>query len=502
MTSAVMIQGTGSNVGKSLIVAGLARAYTNRGVNVRPFKPQNMSNNAAVAVDGGEIGRAQALQAQACRVKPSVHMNPVLLKPETDKGAQIIVRGQRQATMDARDYLDYRKSLLKQTLESYAQLSEQADLILVEGAGSPAEINLREGDIANMGFAQAARLPVILVGDIHRGGVIASLVGTMEVLKADDRALVKGFLVNNFHGDRAIFSEGASFIGDRTGLRCLGIIPHFSRAHLLPSEDVVDLEETGRKFDCPSDENNQLNIAVPRLNRIANFDDLDPLMHEPNVGVTLVQLGQPIPNNMDLILVPGTKSTIRELEYVRSQGWDIDIVAHVRQGKPIIGLCGGYQILGKTVSDPGAVEGTTGEYDGLGLLNVHTVLSSDKKISEVRAIHCQSQMAINGYQIHLGITRGPDCIRPFAQVNGKFEGAVSENGLVMGTYIHGCFSNDAFRRVFLSRLKHIALNPLSYQSQTEQVLDALAEHLDEYCDLDFLLKLARHAPSMPLVSPT
>src|SRR5688572_9530863 len=377
LTRAIMLQGTGSNVGKSLIAAGLARAFANRGLKVRPFKPQNMSNNAAVTVDGGEIGRAQALQAVAARVPPSVHMNPVLLKPESPTGAQVIVQGQRRATLKARDFMRTRREYLPQVMESFHKLCTEADLVIVEGAGSPAEINLRDGDIANMGFAEAAGIDVILVGDVHRGGVIASIVGTFKVLSRSDAARLKAVLINNFHGDMSLFGEGRKIIEKLTRRPVLGVIPHFAAARRLPAEDALALEETIEQGG------GGLKIAVLRLPRIANFDDLDPLRLEPGVTLHFVQAGETVPADAKLVIIPGSKSTIADLVFLKIQGWDIDLRAHMRRGGRVLGICGGYQMLGRVVHDPGGLEGPPGSAEGLGLLDVETILSPRKELTLV-----------------------------------------------------------------------------------------------------------------------
>ncbi len=343
---AIMLMGTGSDVGKSLIAAGLCRALTLRGLRVMPFKPQNMSNNAAVTVDGGEIGRAQALQARAAKVDPTVHMNPILLKPEAATGAQIIVQGQRHATMTAREYFASRSQFLPTILQSFAILAQQADVIIVEGAGSPGEVNLRHGDLANMGFATAAGVPAVLVGDIHRGGVIASIAGTFAILPESDRKFIKAFLINKFHGDPQLFSEGRNFLETTTGVPCLGIVPHFAAASRLPAEDAVSLEH------MLANHSTGMKICVLRLPRIANFDDLDPLRLTPGVSVHFVQPGEPIPGDARLVIIPGSKSTISDLVDLRHQGWDIDLAAHIRRGGFVLGLCGGYQMLGRHIHDP------------------------------------------------------------------------------------------------------------------------------------------------------
>jgi adenosylcobyric acid synthase len=486
MSRAIMFMGTGSDVGKSLIVAGLSRAYVNRGLRVRPFKPQNMSNNAAVTADGGEIGRAQALQARAARVQPSVHMNPVLLKPETTTGAQVIVQGQRLASMQAREYFRNRTKYLSACLDSFGRLAREADLVLVEGAGSPGEINLRQGDIANMGFAEAAGIPAVLIGDIHRGGVIASIAGTYDILPPADRERLKAFIINKFHGDPDLFSEGRSYLETRTGTPCLGVIPHFAAARNLPAEDAVALEETLASHSGGT------RIAVLRLPRIANFDDLDPLRLEPHVTLTFVQPGEPIPADTRLVIIPGSKSTISDLEAVRREGWDIDLLAHVRRGGLVLGLCGGYQMLGRTIADPQGLEGPAGTVAGLGLLDVETALLPDKTLTRIAGTHLATGAALSGYEIHLGQTSGPACARPFALLEGRPDGAVSATGQVMGSYLHGCFGSDQFRSKFLESLG-IAASDQRFEETIETTLDGLAQHLEAHLDLDRLLALAGEA---------
>ena len=481
---AIMFMGTGSDVGKSLIVAGLARAYARRGLKVMPFKPQNMSNNAAVTADGGEIGRAQALQARAARVASSVHMNPVLLKPETTTGAQVIVQGRREATMTARDYFANRRRFLPAILDSFQRVCSGADVVLVEGAGSPGEVNLRDGDLANMGFADAADLPALLIGDIHRGGVIASIAGTFDILPAADRARLKGFLINKFHGDPQLFAAGRDFLVSRSGVPCLGVVPHFPAARKLPAEDAVALEENLATTAAG------YKICVLRLPRIANFDDLDPLRLTPGVSVSFVQPGEAIAGDCNLAIIPGSKSTMADLAALRREGWDIDVAAHVRRGGHVLGLCGGYQMLGRQVHDPLGLEGPAGSAAGLGLLDVETTLSASKTLTQVRAIHGATGTALDGYEIHLGQTAGPDCSRPFAHIGTVPDGATSANGRVMGTYIHGCFASDGFRTAFLKSLD-AAPGALAFEEEIESTLDDLARHLENSLDLDQILALAR-----------
>ena len=479
---ALMIQGAGSNVGKSLLVAGLCRAAKLRGLTVAPFKPQNMSNNAAVTADGGEIGRAQALQALASARQPMVDMNPVLLKPESETGAQVIVQGKRVATVKARDYAALKPSLLAPVLDSFHRLKASVDLVIVEGAGSPAEVNLRAGDIANMGFASAADVPVILVGDIDRGGVIAQIVGTQAVLDAGDNAMIAGFLINKFRGDVSLFDAGYALIAQRTGWRGFGVVPFFPEAARLPAEDALDLPNTRGT--------GTIKIACLALSRIANFDDLDPLAQEPGVSLAMIKAGQPIPGDTTLVIIPGTKSTRGDLAYLRAQGWDIDLAAHARRGGHILGICGGYQMLGTSVQDPAGIEGPPGTSPGLGLLDVETLMTPDKHLTRVTATHAVSGLPIHGYEIHIGRTHGPDCARPFAQISGTPEGATSPNGRITGSYLHGMFSDDAFRHAFLADLG-AAPSPYAYSADVETVLDALAAHLEQHLDINALFGLAR-----------
>jgi adenosylcobyric acid synthase len=479
----IMIQGTGSNVGKSLLVAGLCRVFARQGLRVRPFKPQNMSNNAA-AVEGGEIGRAQALQARAAMVAPSVHMNPVLLKPETDRRSQIIVQGKRFGQLDASSYRQ-RGDLLPFVLDSFARLSVDADLIVVEGAGSPAETNLRAGDIANMGFATAANIPVILAGDIDRGGVIASLVGTHAVLGEDDRARIRGFIINKFRGDVGLFRDGIEKIETLTGWPSLGVLPWFPRAHTLPAEDALDIASAVR-------EGATIKIAVPLLPRIANFDDLDPLKLDSSIDLRMIPPGTPLPLDADLIVIPGSKATIADLAFLRQQGWHIDIAAHIRRGGQVLGLCGGYQMLGRTIADPDGIEGQAGTVEGLGHLAVDTILTNDKTVRPVTATHIASKVALSAYEIHLGETTGPDTLRAPFRRHGKPEGAASTTGRVIGTYLHGLFTTDAFREIFLTSLQpDRSAGSLRYDAEIEATLDALADHLKAHFDTVKILEIAK-----------
>jgi adenosylcobyric acid synthase len=480
-----MFQGTGSDVGKSLIVAGLARAFTNRGLKVRPFKPQNMSNNAAVTADGGEIGRAQALQARASRVPPSVDMNPVLLKPQSEIGAQIVVQGRVHATAKAAAYQAMKPQLMGFVRDSFARLKTEADLVLVEGAGSASEVNLRANDIANMGFARAADVPVVLIGDIDRGGVIASLVGTKAVLDPADAALVCGFLINKFRGDPALFADGLMQIARATGWPALGLVPFFPDARRLPAEDALALDHPrAAKPEA------RVRVAVPLLPHIANFDDLDPLEAEPALELVRVRPGEALPGDAALIILPGSKATIADLAALRAAGFDIDIAAHLRRGGQVLGLCGGYQMLGRSLDDPDGIEGPPGKVAGLGLLAVDTVLAADKRLEPVTG-ESNGGAPFAGYEMHMGVTTGPDCARPFGKLaDGTPEGAMSPDGRVVGTYIHGLFADDRQRAAWLARL---SAGPAitSYEPMIDEVLDALAAHLAAHVDLDRLLSLSR-----------
>jgi adenosylcobyric acid synthase len=481
---ALMFQGTGSDVGKSLIVAGLTRAFTLRGLAVRPFKPQNMSNNAAVTADGGEIGRAQALQARAARAPPSVHMNPVLLKPQSEIGAQIVVQGRVYGSAKAAAYQHMKRDLLPYVLDSFERLRREADVVLVEGAGSATEVNLRSNDIANMGFAGAAEVPVVLIGDIDRGGVIASLVGTKIVLAPEDAALVCGFIVNKFRGDAALFTAGMERIAQATGWEALGLVPYFAAARALPAEDALALEQ-----NRPLKPQARVRIAVPILPHIANFDDLDPLDAEPEVDLTRVRPGTALPGDADLIVLPGSKATIADLAALRAAGFDIDIAAHRRRGGMILGLCGGYQMLGHSIADPDGIEGPPATVEGLGLVDVATTLSAEKRLEPVRGA-TNDGAPFAGYEMHMGVTEGPGRARPFAQLaDGSDEGAISADGRVIGTYVHGLFADDRQRAAWLARFGGAA--NMTYDALVDATLDDLAAHLAAHLDLDRLLTLAK-----------
>jgi len=489
---ALMIQGTGSDVGKSLIVAGLARAFARRGLRVRPFKPQNMSNNAAVTADGGEIGRAQALQARAAGVAPSVHMNPVLLKPQSETGAQVVVHGRVAGTAKAREYQAMKPALLGAVLESFGRLGGEADLVLVEGAGSASEVNLRDGDIANMGFAHAAAVPVVLVGDIDRGGVIASLVGTKAVLDPADAALIGGFIVNRFRGDPSLFAAGMALIAERTGWAPLGLVPHFEAARRLPAEDALGLPRQ-RALGGGTGAVHRTVVAVLAYPRLSNFDDFDPLRLEPGVDLRLLRPGEPIPGDASLVVLPGSKATIADLSALRQTGWDVDLAAHVRRGGHVLGICGGYQMLGRRLADPDGREGPSGSAEGLGLLPVETVLAGDKLLVEVSGVTVDPSggAPFRGYETHIGRTaRDADVPPLLAFFDGREDGAVDATGRIAGCYVHGLFADDRQRAHWLARIGAEA-SALDYDADVDATLEALASHLERHLDCDRLLAMAR-----------
>jgi adenosylcobyric acid synthase len=482
---AVMLQGTGSDVGKSVLVAGLCRLFANRGLRVRPFKPQNMSNNAAVTPQG-EIGRAQALQAVACRVEPSTDMNPILIKPQSDRTAQIVVQGRPWQTLGANDYQARKCELADVVLSAYRRLSGDAGLIIVEGAGSPAEVNLRAGDIANMGFARAAQIPVILVGDIDRGGVIASLIGTKEVLTPEDAAMIRGFIINKFRGDPSLFDEGYRLIASRTGWCGLGIVPWLEAAARLPAEDAVALGTTQAG-------DGRVRIAVPMLSRIANFDDFDALAHEPDVSLSMVPPGQPLPGDLHLVILPGTKATIADLEFFRSQGWDVDLEAHTRRGGRVLGICGGYQMLGRMLADPDGIEGPAGtSVEGLGYLPADTVIGPVKTVRPVSGRLATANATFSGYEIHAGRTVAEPGTEPLLMFDdGTPDGAVK--GAAAGCYVHGLFDDPSMRAHWLGLLGARS-DGLARSDVIDAALDCIATELEGGLDADLILSIAGEAP--------
>ncbi len=486
---ALMFQGTASDAGKSLVVAGVCRALMRRGLSVRPFKPQNMSNNAAVTADGGEIGRAQALQARAAGVAPCVDMNPVLLKPQSDVGAQLVVRGEVCGNFAARQYQEVKPHLMALVRDSFNRLKRQCDMVVVEGAGSASEVNLRKGDIANMGFALAENVPVVLVADIDRGGVIANLVGTADLLPPEERALVTGYLINRFRGDAGLFGDGLATITQKTGFRSLGILPFLDAARRLPQEDAYSLERTAR-----TNGDAVIRVAVPRLAHISNFDDFDPLIAEPDVEVTFVPPGEALPGDADLIVLPGSKATIADLKAFRAEGWDIDLQAHLRRGGKVLGICGGYQMLGGDIRDPDGIEGAAKRCAGLDLFDMTTVLTPGKTLREVYGVSCPGhgieKLPVHGYEMHVGNTSGAATDTPFLIIDGRPEGAVSADGRVMGCYVHGLFASDAFREGFLGSLKQREFSGIVYDATVEAALDEVADALESHLDMDALIAAA------------
>ena len=484
---ALMIQGTGSDVGKSAVVAGLCRIARQLGYSVAPFKPQNMSNNAAACADGGEIGRAQAVQARAAGIDMHVDLNPVLLKPQSDCSAQVVVHGRVMSAMDAAHYMNSRDQLLKPVLESFQRLSAVHDLVIVEGAGSPAEVNLRQRDIANMGFALRTGTPVCLLGDIDRGGVIAAIVGTQAVISRADAAMVRCFAINKFRGDPTLFEDGVRFIEQRTGWPCMGVIPWLDAPLRLPQEDAVVLQQP---VSSQANSGERLKIVAPMLSRIANFDDMDPLRAEPGVNFSFIPPGQAIPRDADVIILLGTKSTLGDLKHLRSQGWDHDILAHARSGGRVLGLCGGYQLLGTRIVDGAGVDGSPGEAQGLGLLDVETQMSDQKRVRQVRGRCVRTGAVISGYEIHMGNTHGPDTRRAFATLDDGVDGAVSNDGLIEGSYLHGVFESDSFRSAWLEAIRSGSASAQAYSAQVDRALDDLAAGLSQALDIERLFNLA------------
>ncbi|WP_040404691.1 cobyric acid synthase [Ectothiorhodospira sp. PHS-1] len=498
----LMIQGTSADVGKSLLVAGLCRAYTRRGLTVRPFKAQNMSNNAAVTIDAdappgpdgsparGEIGRAQALQALACGAPCSVHMNPVLLKPQSDLTSQVVLRGRVLGSWAAADYQDLKPGLMPAVLDSLRRLAAEADLVLVEGAGSGAERYLRARDITNMGLAEAADIPVALLGEDARGGMTASVLGAHQLWTASERDRVSGYIVNRFRGDPRIFDPAREDMTGATGWPCLGLVRWFDGAARLAQEDSLALEQRRSRTGSG------LLIAVPRLSRIANFDDLDPLAAEPGVNLCWVNPGEPIPRAADVVLLPGSKATRTDLEMLRREGWDIDILAHVRQGGGVVGLCAGYQMLGRVVRDPQGLEGPPGDTPGLGLLDLETTITRDKRLLDLDQLDRRSGQRVQGYEMHMGRTTGAGLARPWLMLDEGPEGAESADGRVMGAYVHGLFAGDGFRSHWLKRMGGEA-GELHHARQTQSTLDTLAVQLEEDLNLDRLWDISRPMGALP-----
>jgi adenosylcobyric acid synthase len=474
----LMVQGASSDAGKSLLATGLSRVLARRGVRVAPFKPQNMALNSAVTVDGGEIGRSQAVQAQACYLEPHSDFNPVLLKPNSDIGAQVIIHGKAMSDMDAGVYHDYKKVAMQAVLESHERLCEQYQVIIVEGAGSPAEINLREGDIANMGFAEAVDCPVLLVADINRGGVFAHLVGTLELLSETERDRVCGFVINCFRGDIRLLQDGLDWLEEYTGKPVFGVLPYLNGFH-LEAEDAI---QSSQLLETES----PLKIVVPVLSRISNHTDFDSLRLHPQVDLQYAGPGESLPP-CDLIILPGSKSVRSDMDWLRQQGWEADILKHLRYGGKLAGICGGYQMLGHTIDDPAGIEGEPGKSEGLGLLDLHTELQAEKRLRRVNGQLVFDEADVEGYEIHVGVTTGSALENPLAIIDGKPEGAVGCHGQVLGTYLHGLFDHSEASEALLRWAGLKQVEQIDYRAKTEQEIDRLANEIEKHLDVDAIL---------------
>lgn len=478
----LMVQGTSSDAGKSTLVAGLCRALMRRGWGVAPFKPQNMALNSFVTAEGGEIGRAQAVQAAAAGVIPHTDMNPVLLKPVSDVGCQVIIDGHAIGTMDALDYHQYKRQARNAVFAAYQRLAAHYDTVLVEGAGSPAEINLRDNDIANMGFAEVADCPVILVADIDRGGVFAQLVGTLALLGPSEQARIKGFVINKFRGDRKLLDPGLRWLEQHTGKPVLGVLPYLHGLH-LEAEDALPRGASG-----PADA--ALRIVVPALPHISNHTDFDPLRLHPEINLRFVGPGEPVPS-ADLIILPGSKAVRSDLNWLRRHGWDNIITRHLRYGGKVLGICGGYQMLGKMVRDPLGLEGEPGVSSGLGWLDTVTVLEANKQLRNVEGRLAWSNAPVKGYEIHMGVTTGLACCRPFAHLEQGGDGAISADGQVAGTYLHGLFENSDACNVILGWAGLARPDVRDYEKLREQGLNQLADACARHLDLERIIAILR-----------
>ena len=483
----LMVQGTTSDAGKSALATALCRWLKRRGVRVAPFKPQNMALNSAVTADGGEIGRAQAVQAQACGLDPVSDMNPVLLKPNSDTGAQVIIQGKVAADLDARAYHRYKPIARHAVLESFRRLSERYDAIVVEGAGSPAEINLRDNDIANMGFAEAVDCPVVIVADIDRGGVFAHLVGTLALLSDSERARVRGFVINRFRGDSSLLQPGIEWLERETGKPVLGVLPYLHGLH-LEAEDA--LPQNPEPVTAPG----RLRVVVPVLPRISNHTDFDALRLHPQVALRFVGPDEAVPA-ADLIILPGSKNVRADLAWLRAHGWDKAIARHLRYGGKLIGLCGGFQMLGTAIHDPHGLEGEAESSAGLGLLAFETTLEREKQLHRIRGVLALASAPVQGYEIHMGISHGPALERPALHLNGRTDGAISEDGQILGTYLHGLFDVPAACDALLAWAGLEAPQSPDHIARREAGIDRLADAVEQYLDTRMLEKLFGLTPS-------
>ncbi|CRM79762.1 cobyric acid synthase [Pseudomonas brenneri] len=479
--STLMVQGTTSDAGKSTLVTALCRWVVRQGVPVVPFKPQNMALNSAVTAEGGEIGRAQAVQAQAANLAPHTDMNPVLLKPNSDTGSQVIIHGRAVTSMNAVAYHDYKAIAMQAVLASHARLSAAYPVVMVEGAGSPAEINLRANDIANMGFAEAVDCPVLLIADINRGGVFAHLVGTLELLSPSEQARVKGFVINRFRGDIALLQPGLDWLEARTGKPVIGVLPYVMDLH-LEAEDGIDQRQTDKAAQV-------LKVVVPVLPRISNHTDFDPLRLHPQVDLQFVGPGQAIPA-ADLIILPGSKSVRSDLAYLRANGWDSAIARHLRYGGKVLGICGGLQMLGEQVHDPLGLEGPEGSSDGLGLLAFSTTLEAEKQLRNVRGRLALEEAPVSGYEIHAGVTRGTALERPAVLLDdGRSDGAQSDDGQILGTYLHGLFETPAACSALLRWAGLQDVQEVDYHGLRERDIERLADLVEQHLDTRLLRQL-------------
>ncbi len=484
--STLMIQGTTSDAGKSILVAGLCRVFKRHGLSVAPFKPQNMALNSAVTLDGGEVGRAQALQAQAAGVPLSVHMNPVLLKPNSDTGAQVILQGHAIGNLEARDYHSYKPEAATAVFDSYTKLAKQYGNILVEGAGSPAEINLRHGDIANMGFALRVNCPVIIIADIDKGGVFAHLVGTLDLLSKEERKLVKGFVINRFRGDIGILQDGLDWLEKHTGKIVLGVLPYLKDLH-LDAEDAVP--------DTPSSQNGKFRIIVPKLPHISNHTDFEALRLHPDIDFKYISHQQVIPP-ADLIILPGSKNVGFDLNWLKIQGWKTAISKHLRYGGKLIGICGGLQMLGTHIHDPQGIEGRAQSHTGLNLLDLETTLRPGKNLTNHKGKLSFCNAKVSGYEIHSGFSKGKSLELPAMIIHHKPEGAISPDGQIFATYLHGLFDTPEALNAMLKWSGLSKPKPLNRDALREQQLERLADTLETHLDLAQIFNIMQNQCSV------
>lgn len=488
----LMVQGTTSDAGKSVLVTGICRVLARKGIKVAPFKPQNMALNSAVTTAGGEIGRAQAVQAQACFLEPQTDFNPVLLKPNSDTGAQVIIHGKAITNMEAKAYHDYKTTAMTAVLASYKRLCEQFEAVIVEGAGSPAEINLRDRDIANMGFAEAVDCPVIIVADIDRGGVFAHLVGTLALLSESEQQRVQGFVINRFRGDMALLQPGIDWLENYTGKPVIGTLPYLQGFHLEAEDAITQAQELSS--------DHSLTVAVLVLSRISNHTDFDALRLHPQVDLIYVGPGDTIPS-CELIIIPGTKSVRADLQWLRNQGWETAINKHLRYGGKLLGICGGFQMLGNTISDPDGIESEAGDSAALALLDFSTVLNAEKQLRQVKGHLSLNMAAITAYEIHAGVSTGAALAKPFATISSErdnngnrdkssfTDGAISADGQIIGSYLHGLFDHSEARDALLTWAGLKELQTFDYHQRQEQEINRLADCIEQHLNLDALFKL-------------